>query len=101
MPHDWKSDWRPGRERDRKSDWDLRHDEDDEEELCGNDDLSDCPHCGETIYEQSEQCPHCGTYLDASDEHDHSASKRPSLFIIVGVLLCLGVFAVWIFYQWW
>jgi len=104
MPHEWKSDWRAGPERDEKSDWHPRHDHDkeDEEEICGNNDLSDCPHCGETIYEHSEQCPHCGTYLDASEEHDPSTSKRPSLFIIVGVLLCLAVFAIWIFcQQWW
>ena len=49
MPHDWKSDWRP---------------DDDEEEFCGNDDVEDCPHCGEAIYDDSAQCHHCGTYLD-------------------------------------
>ena len=86
MPHDWKSDWRP---------------DDDEEELCGNDDVEDCPHCGETIYEDSEQCPHCGTYLDASDEAGDSKPRRQSWLIIVGVLLCLAVFAIWILGRSW
>ncbi len=87
MPHDWKSDWRPA--------------DDDEEELCGNDDVHDCPHCGATIYEQSEQCPHCGTYLDASEETGDSKPRRHSWLIILGVLLCLAVFAMWIFGRSW
>ncbi len=87
MPQEWKSDW--------------RSDDDGEEELCGNDDVDDCPHCGETIYEQSEQCPHCGNWLDASEEAGDSQPRRHSWLIIVGVLLCLAVFAIWILGQYW
>jgi hypothetical protein len=82
MPHDWKSDWQP---------------EDDEEEFC-NDEVEACPHCGEAIYDDSEQCPHCGTYLNASEEAAADSKPRghPWL-IVVGVLFCLVVFAIWIF----
>ena len=82
MPHDWKSDWRP--------------EEDDEENLCGNDDVDDCPHCGKTIYEDSEQCPHCGTYLNGSEDANDSKPRRHPWFIVIGVLFCLAVFAIWI-----
>ena len=71
-------------------------DDGDSEELCGNDDVDDCPHCGETIYEQSEQCPRCGTWLDDSEEATDSQPQRHPWLIIVGVLLCLAVFAIWI-----
>ena len=81
MPYDWKSDWRP---------------DDDEEELC-EDDVEDCPHCGEVIYDDSEQCPHCGTYLGTSEDANNSKPLRRPWLIIIGVLLCLGVFAIWIF----
>ena len=81
MPHDWKSDWHP---------------EDDEEDFCGNDEVEDCPHCGETIYDDSEQCLHCGTYLNASEDAADSKPRRHPWLIVVGVLLCLAVFAIWI-----
>jgi rRNA maturation protein Nop10 len=81
MPHDWKSDWRAA---------------DDDEELGGNDDLRDCPHCGESIYDDSEQCPHCGTYLDVSEDTADSKPRRHPWLIIIGVLLCLAVLAIWI-----
>ena len=83
MPHDWKSEWHP--------------EDDEEEDFCGNDDLRDCPHCGESIYDDSEQCPHCGTYLGASEEAAESKPRRHPWLIIVGVLFCLVVFAIWIF----
>ena len=102
MPHDWKSDWKPERNDDWRSS--RRRDDyaDDEEEFCGNDDVSDCSHCGKSIYEQSEQCPHCGTYLDADDDVDESQPRRHSWLIIIGVLLFLAIFATWIFGRnWW
>ena len=81
MPHDWKS-------------------AEDEEDICGGD-VEDCPHCGEAIYDDSEQCPHCGTYLGDSDAAANSPPRRHSWLIIVGVLLCLAIFAMWIFGQNW
>jgi predicted nucleic acid-binding Zn ribbon protein len=82
MPHDWKSDWHP---------------EDDEEDFCRNNEVEDCPHCGETIYDDSEQCSRCGTYLNASEDAADSKPRRHPWLVVVGVLFCLVVFAIWIF----
>lgn len=94
MPHDWKSDWKPGRSSGRNSDW--HSDDSDHEEFGGKGDVEDCPHCGETIYDDSEQCPRCGTYLNEPDQATDSQPRRNSWLIIIGVLLCLAVFAMWI-----
>ena len=78
MLHDDESDWRA-----------------EDEESCDNDDV--CPHCGESIYGDSERCPQCGSYLNASEEACQLPPRRHPWLIVVGVLLCLAIFAVWIF----
>ena len=65
-----------------------------------SDDVSDCPHCGRTIYEQSEQCPHCGTWLEAEDAGNSSPYSWPQI-IVIGMILCFLVFALWILGRTW
>ena len=52
----------------------------------------DCPHCGRSIYEDSEQCPVCGQYLS---EDDAPAAKKP-WWIVIGALLCLYAVYIWL-----
>jgi len=87
MPRDWKPD-----------DDDLDDDEfqvaDEELEAEGEENrLMECPHCGSSIWDESEQCPRCGTYLEGSD----APPQRRPLWIGLGVAFCLMVFLLWIF----
>lgn len=42
----------------------------------------DCPHCGESIYDDVDQCPHCRNFILASD------FKKPlPRWILVGLVL--------------
>jgi hypothetical protein len=79
-------------------DWDDDHDPDDDElALYGeeDDDLCiPCPHCGESILEDSERCPHCERYLSKEDV----APTRKPIWIWVGVIACLYVVYRWIFW---
>jgi hypothetical protein len=69
-----------------------------EEEDWGDEDGEDgeptipCPYCREEMFEDSPRCPHCGQYIS---EEDASAGQKP-WWIIVGVVLCLIVIAIWI-----
>ena len=50
-----------------------------------------CPSCLAVIHEESPQCPRCGEYLSAEQ------FGRKPLWIILGVLVCLGLvlFGIW------
>ena len=79
-------------------------DEDDWDEGCGHGESDDwnegdesdstvpCPYCGQQMYEDSPRCPHCGQYISEED----APPSRLRWWIILGVLLCLCVVAVWI-----
>jgi hypothetical protein len=56
-----------------------------------DDDLIECPHCRQKIYEQSERCPHCERYISEED-----APARPPAWIAIGVTLCLIMVLIWI-----
>ena len=51
----------------------------------------ECPHCHETIFDESEQCPACGKYLSAEDA---PADRKPA-WIVVTAVVCLIVFILW------
>jgi hypothetical protein len=51
-----------------------------------------CPYCREEMYDDSPSCPHCGKYIS---EEDATAQQKP-WWIVLGVLLCIIVIAMWI-----
>jgi hypothetical protein len=51
-----------------------------------------CPNCQQEMYEDSPRCPHCGEYVS---EESFPAAQKP-WWIILGVVLCLIVIAIWI-----
>lgn len=75
---------------------DFDDDLDDDEDW--NDDVevdntTPCPHCGETIYEDSVRCPKCGTYLTGETMHHF----RKPIWIIIGAVLALIAFVAYNF----
>jgi hypothetical protein len=66
-------------------DWGVENDDDDEPTI-------PCPYCHEEMFEDSPRCPHCGRYIS---EEDAPPGRKP-LWIILGVVLCLIVIAIWI-----
>jgi hypothetical protein len=64
-----------------------------EPEDWGDDDATvPCPYCGKEIYEDSPRCPHCGRYISKED----APPRRMPWGVILGVILCFCVIAVWI-----
>jgi hypothetical protein len=59
-------------------DWDDDEDALDDDEL----ELRPCPHCGESIYEESERCPACGAYV-AFD--NRPLAGRPWWWVLLGL----------------
>jgi uncharacterized paraquat-inducible protein A len=58
----------------------------------GDDDPTmECPHCQETIFDESEQCPACGKYLSAEDA---PPASKPTWIVVTGVI-CLIVAVLW------
>jgi hypothetical protein len=55
-----------------------------------DDELADCPYCGERIYEGSEQCAACGQYISAED-----APPRRPWWIVLGLFVCLVISLGW------
>ncbi len=67
--------------------------EDDTEYVpCDGDDdpTMECPHCKETIFDESEQCPACGKYLSVED----APAARPG-WIVGTAVVCLVVVILW------
>jgi hypothetical protein len=58
----------------------------------GDDATVPCPYCGQEMYEDSPRCPHCGHYISDED----TPPRRMPWWIIIGVVLCLCVIALWI-----
>lgn len=52
--------------------------------------LDTCPHCGSTIYDQSEMCPQCGWYLGAEP-------KTVPIWVFVGVFGLVALMLLWVF----
>jgi uncharacterized protein (DUF983 family) len=80
----------PRHRHDDEEEWDDDLDADDDGDDDGDDATVPCPHCGESIYEDTPRCPACGRYLTAED---HARSSRP-VWVIVTALVCLGT-ALW------
>ena len=66
--------------------WNDDDDGDDDEET-----TIPCPHCGHSIYEDSERCPNCGNYITEDD----AASGHKPWWIVVGALLVFYVIYRW------
>jgi hypothetical protein len=64
---------------------------DDEDDRNG-DAVIPCPHCGRSIYEESQRCPYCENYIS---EEDTIPARKP-WWIIVGVSLVFYVVYRWI-----
>ncbi len=72
-------------ERPVDDDWDVEDEGD-------GDDTVPCPYCRRPVHEDAPRCPHCERYISAEDA---PAGPRP-LWLVLGVLACLGVVAVWV-----
>ena len=77
-------DWDEGCDHGESDDWNDDGDE--------GDSTIPCPYCGHEMYEDSPRCPHCGQYISEED----APPRRAPWWIILGVVLCLCVVAVWI-----
>ncbi len=61
-----------------------------------DDDLSEtvpCQECGAEVYEDAVRCPSCGNYLT---HQNHLWSRRPTWWIILGLLGILGAILAWL-----
>jgi predicted nucleic acid-binding Zn ribbon protein len=56
-----------------------------------DDDTMPCPYCGQAIYDEAERCPYCESYISRED-----APSRQSTWIVVGVVICLAIVALWV-----
>ena len=75
----------------RNDDYDGLHPGEYPEADDGDDEVSDCPYCGSTIYEGSEQCAVCGRYISVED----APANRP-WWIVVGLFVCLAIAVTWV-----
>jgi uncharacterized paraquat-inducible protein A len=64
--------------------WDESDDEDDS--------TDNCPHCGRSIYDDSERCPNCGMYLS----REYTPPARKPWYVILGAIVSLGIVAWWL-----
>lgn len=53
----------------------------------------DCPQCGETIYEDSEQCPFCQEYILSAQSARHSPWIQIVVWILVALLVLPAILA--------
>ena len=49
-----------------------------------------CPYCHQVIYDDAVRCPECGNYQSREDR----PFNKP-LWLILGVVVCLGIVAWW------
>ncbi len=76
----------------RDDDDDFDDGDDDEGDLDDDDEeMVACPYCQALIYEDSERCAECGSYLSRID-----APSRPAWWLVLGVVVCLIIVALWI-----
>lgn len=54
-----------------------------------------CPYCGQPVHEDSQRCPHCATYISEED----APSGKPT-WLVLGVVLCLAIVAMWVLSNW-
>jgi uncharacterized paraquat-inducible protein A len=69
--------------------YDPEHDDDDD------DDVTRCPYCGESIFNDAVRCPHCENYISREDA---PPSLRP-MWIYVCAALALGVALTWVLFR--
>ena len=62
------------------------------DEVDQDDGTIDCPYCGRSILEDAEYCPSCDRWMTDED----MPKPAQSLWIIVGIALCLAVALTWI-----
>jgi len=68
---------------------------DEEEEFGSDDDMMECPACGQPVYEDTQQCPHCGDWIVAvapsrgPRSTGSIASTRSIGWVLIVVLLIL------------
>jgi hypothetical protein len=79
-----EEEWAPAGDDHDADDWDGDGAEEDEE-------LIDCPECGQQVHIESQQCPHCGYYI--LDESDRASvwQGRSWWWIVLGVLGTIAV----------
>lgn len=85
-------------------DWDEDEDaytgewDEEDDDLEASDDEDDdtipCPYCRRPIHEDTPRCPYCEQYIS---QEDAPAARKP-WWIIIGALLCLIVFYLWVMY---
>ena len=70
-------------------DWEYPDPDDGEDEDAAE--VTECPHCGEEIYEDAEQCPYCGAYVSAFG--GSPLAGRPWWYILLALLGIIAVIA--------
>lgn len=46
-------------------------------------DVIECPQCGESIYEDSEQCPNCLEYIVSSSPNELSSFTKVVIWLVI------------------
>lgn len=69
-------------------------DESDMDEGDEGEDLIECPHCGEEIYEHAQKCPECGEYV--SDETSRRRTGHPGWVIWTALALLAAILYGWL-----
>ena len=72
-------------------DWEEPDEEEAEWDEEDESDTVPCPHCRRPVFETAQWCPHCENYLSRED----APPDRKPLWIVLGVLACLGIVAMW------
>jgi predicted nucleic acid-binding Zn ribbon protein len=68
----------------------MRYEDDEFDADSDADDTIFCPHCGESIHEDSQRCPHCENYISLED----GTPKRKAPWFVIGILALLLIVAL-------
>ena len=76
--------------------WEEPEPDDDDDSYYGDNDeeLCECPSCGESVYEDCEKCPHCGDYITPVAPATTMSGSRWIVVValVLAVLMALGAF---------
>lgn len=80
--------------------------DDDDDWDDGDDDESDdmqteCPHCGESIFDDAEQCPYCRMYLSSSDFSRFGGQTKTKMAYLAIALMIIATFVLALFSRAW
>jgi len=61
-----------------------------DEEFDSDDDMMQCPSCGQVVHEDAQKCPHCGDWIIAVRPPRSQAASRSIWWVVIIVLLILS-----------